>query len=241
MAENNTNPTPKASAIFLVGATGAGKSSQIATLLDLQGIKPIVFCFDPGSVQSHRVNGVEMGDLMPIREILAKYPADKYLRIIDSWPGYESWTIMGQKARPAGNAWQKIVGGYRDDIHAAYAASNVVIVGNISDGEKVVQSLDSEGKRASAVIARGALVCTPALQQPPLLAQMAPVVLPVSSGGDRFGRSWVAGQLGQVAMKYAARGDDGKPTFLLPNASPGQKMVPVDACTLKDIYVSLTR
>lgn len=230
----------QAPAIFLVGSTGAGKSSQVCTLVDCKGLKPVVACYDPGSQQAYRVRGLEMADtrkLPTVQDFLLAYPAEKYIRVIDSWPGYESFTAM--RLKPSGKAWQKVVGGWRDDIHVSYASSNVILVGNLTDGEKTVQGLDDEGKRAPVVIKRGALVCTPALQQPPLLAQSAPVVLCLSSGGDRFPRGWVVGgQLGQVAGKYSAL-RDGQPTYLLPGAEPGQRIVPVDVCPLSAIFDSL--
>lgn len=236
----------KAPAMFLVGASGAGKSSQVSTLIGACGdLKVVVACFDSGSAQAHAVAGVELAPLwsrnqkngiQTLTEFLDRYPAESYIRVLDSWPGYEAVTVARRKKGDAVSLkqWSAIVGDWRDDLVVAYASSNAIIVGNISLGDRVVQT-----ENGQQTVGRGMLHACPALSNPPVLASSAPIVLPLSSGGQGGTRSWVCGQLGTVASKFARKGMDGKPCFLYPGAEPGEKLVPVDRCSLADIWLSV--
>lgn len=235
----------KARAVFLVGATGAGKSSQISTLLKSTDLKVVVICYDPGSSNAHGVTDIIQADpSLSIREFLEKYPDDKYLRVIDSWPGYETDRIArfatAKKRRPTLKEWGDLVGGWRDDIVLIYSSFNVVLVGNLSDGARKVSALDSEGKQCQTLLPAGQLVCSPALASPPVLAQMAPIVICMTSGGEKRPRGFVQGNFGQIATKFVYRPQGEKEQiYTLPGGTNADRIVPVDVCDLHAIIEAL--
>jgi len=253
--KKDTAPAAKkgSPAICLVGASGAGKTTQILTLAAAAakaGLKMVVACFDSGSIQTYEVgDGFELlpsTRLATVSDLCATFPPSEYLLVIDTWRAYEetcvTWYKRANKVKGLTlRDWNAIVGQWHDDIVALYSRRNVILTCQISTGSTLVPGVDAEGRPIKHIVAAGQLVCTDSLKKEgPKLVQAAPVVLPLSSGGEKGERAW-APSLGQAQRKFVRRAEGGKVSMALPNAGESDRLVPVSVCSLGDIWSSLLR
>lgn len=249
-----TAPAKKsAPAICVVGASGAGKTTQILSLapaVKAAGLKMIVACFDSGSVQAYEVgDGFELlpdDKLGSLSDLCDKYPPSEFLLIVDTWRAYEERSVAWYKRQKKASQltlkdWNTIVGGWNDDIVRIYSRRNAIMTCQVSTGMTPVPGVDGEGRPIKQLLPPGQLVCTESLKKEgPKLVQAAPVVLPLSSGGEKGERAW-APHIGQAQRKFIRRGVDGKISMALPGAQESDRLIPVSVCSLGDIWTSLLR
>jgi len=255
MEQQNDTATPAkrtAPAICIAGASGAGKTSAIieaAPAIRAAGFRLVVACYDTGSRQSYECAGIEMAPLRPIQDIMDQYKEDQCVLVCDAWAPYERWTVQGFKRRKKETLslkdWSIIAGGWHDDVIAFYQRQNAIMVIHVSTGSTPIQSTDAEGKMTTVILPPGAIICTKSLNaHGPVLVMSAPIVLPLSSGGEGGVRCWaqrIGGREAQAQKKFMRRLPDGAVSYAFPNANADDKTVAVSVCTLGDIYTSLLR
>lgn len=242
-----------APAICIAGASGAGKTTAIieaAPAIRAAGLRLVVACYDTGSRQAYDCAGVELAKLKPIQDLMDEYPENEAVLVLDAWKPYEEWTVgqfkrKHRKDAPTIKDWSVIAGGWHDDIAAFYQRFNAIMVIHISTGSTPIQTTDADGKPTTVILPPGAVICTKSLNaHGPKLVMSAPIVLPLSSGGETGVRCWaqrVGGREGQAQKKFMRRLSDGTVSYALPNASAEDKTVPVSVCSLGDIWTSLLR
>lgn len=245
-------PAPKkAPAVCVVGASGAGKTYQIMTLAKAAkaaGLELTVACFDSGSLQSYECGEgyrlLQDEELDHITDLCDRFPADKYLLVVDTWRAYEEFCVARAKAGKKAMTlrdWQIVSSAWMDDLVRIYQRKNAVLVAQVTSGPTVFETVDLDGKPIKEKLPAGQVVCAPSLKKEGAkLVQSAPVVLPLSSGGNTGVRSW-ASTLGSVSMKYIRRAPSGGVTATLPGSQDGDRTVPVSVCSLGDIWTSLLR
>jgi len=232
--------------LTLIGATGAGKSCQIPTLISL-GVPVVVACYDTGSTNSYRPyrGKLDMADTsLSVTELIKRHTArkDGAILVVDHWYGYEldcvkrfrtAKRIPEDKPLNRGQ-WGIVTQPWLNELLSLAENDNVILVSNISDGTMVISTADGQ-----EVLPPGSLVCSPHLRRKQAYTAMFPCVIGLTRGSTKFPRGFVtphAGKIGECGVKFV-RPDGG---FLLPGQSDSkQAVVDFDSCCLADVVSAL--